>query len=97
MLVDPATITAEALDEVNPHTSERCSVENITLDMATPSNGNTIAPTSGEQLMAASGAASKNVPCGTLISMCSSIPEEIGKCGRGIGTGSPRSDRGSRW
>ena len=61
----PATITAEALDEVNPHTSERCSVENITLDSATPSSGNTIAPTSGEQLIAASGSASKNVPCGT--------------------------------
>src|SRR5690349_14238876 len=79
----PATITAEALEEVKPHTSERCSVENMALDMATPSNGNTIAPTSGEQLMAASGSASKKVPCGTRMSMCSSIPEEIGKSWKG--------------
>ena len=48
---------------------------NITFDSATPSSGNTIAPTSGEQLIAASGSASKNVPCGTRMSMCSSIPD----------------------
>ena len=83
----PATITADALDDVKPHTSERCSVGNIALDSATPRSGNTIAPTSGEQLMAASGSASKNEPCGTRMSMWSTSPTRSESRGTGTGTG----------
>src|SRR3954471_19128625 len=79
----PATITADALEDVKPQTSERCAVGNMAFDSATPSSANTIAPTSGEQLIAASGSASNSVPWGTRMSMCSSIPEEIGKSWNG--------------
>ena len=79
----PATITADALDETKPHAPSGCPPAYIALDSVTPSSGNTIAPTSGEQLMAASGSASKNVPCGTRMSMCSSIPEDSGKSWNG--------------
>src|SRR3712207_1106552 len=79
----PATMTAEALEEQNPHANSVWPAAYIALESVTPSNGNTIAPTSGEQLIAASGAASKNEPYGTRMSMCSSIPEEIGKSWNG--------------